>query len=104
MKEKILLWEVSRRISVEKQEIVEVFLKELAHQEIEGYHYFYPMYSDILQNVERIQTIQIYEDGAIRLHLKPESHYSPKTSIFLDEFKTGYVKYVLEKIFDQTIN
>lgn len=46
-----------------------------------------------------IQTIQIYEDGVIRLHLKPESYYLPKTSIFIDEFKTRYVKYVLEKLF-----
>lgn len=99
MQEKVLIWEVSRRIMVEKQRIVGVFLKELAHQSIEEYIYCYPLYTDILENLERLQTIQIYEDGVIRLDLNSESYCLPKTSIFLDEFKAGYIKYVLEKIF-----
>lgn len=99
MQNSLLIWKDSRRIIVEKEKIIRTFLKELAYQDIRGFYYFYYMYIEIFENIDKIETIQIYEDDIVRLHLIPESHYFPKRSIFIEEPKASNVKFVLEKFF-----
>lgn len=43
----------------------------------------------ILRNLHRINSIQIYNDGCIRIHLK-NSHYETPKSIIIDDYNLCY--------------
>lgn len=104
MNKNILIVEGKNETLVEREELIGAFLKEIALNEvvfnnsIDYMLYILPKYADVLLNVEKIQSIQIFNDGVIRLFLIPEGHHEPKKSIFIKDRDAAETLRVLEKI------
>lgn len=73
MSDKILIRYKSNNLIIKREELAAILTKEFE------YSLDHPF---ILQYLDIINIIQIYEDFVVRLHLK-NSHYEPKTSLFL---------------------
>lgn len=87
--ELILIWHNSKQIFVPKKRIIEKILKENAKRYVAIWNKYSNCYhmefignlNIILENIEDIGTIQIYQDGEVRLHLKCK-HYEEAKSIY----------------------
>lgn len=104
MNKNILIVEGNNETLVEREELIGAFLKEIALKEV-AYNnsidymlYIFPRYADVLLNVEKIQSIQIFNDGVIRLFLIPEGHHEPKKSIFIRDGAATETLSVLKRI------
>ena len=103
MNKNILIVEGNNETLVERKKLIGAFLKAIAvgvaYSDSNKYMlYIFPRYADVLLNVEKIQSIQIFNDGVIRLFLIPEGHHEPKKSIFIKDRDAAETLRVLEKI------
>ncbi len=104
MNKDILIIEGNREIYVERKKLIEAFLKEIAQKSViynnsnDYLLYILPKYADVLLNVEKIQSIQIFNDGLLRLFLIPESHCKFKKSIFIEDRNAAETLSILEEI------
>lgn len=95
-REKILIIIPERTEQILKEKVLEKFLKQIAICRTETeYH----VCNDILTELDNIERIQIYDDNVVRLHLKIRNHFSPKTSIIIEDYHYGTIlKEILYKI------
>lgn len=86
----VLIWYKSRQMLMSKKRIIEILNKENAKKYKETWNKYYEnyrkkfseVYEVILENIDNIGTIQIYQDNIIRLHLKHGHYEKPKSIIF----------------------
>ena len=97
-KELVLIWYGEKQVWVSKKCVVEKLLKENAkiHNLIGEYIYGslnFGTYDYILNEIDNINTIQIYKDNVLRLHLKHKDYEVPKSIILnADEEETELLK------------
>lgn len=101
-KELVLIWYRAKQVWVEKKYIIKKLLKENAKLNRlvkEGIYWTlnFQTYNNILNEIDNIDTIQIYEDDVVRLHLNHEHHERPKSIILIaEEEETELLKKFVE--------
>lgn len=89
-KETVLIWYKSKQMWIPKERIIEKLNKENAKKYEDTWDKANQRYNKellgvcdkILENIDNIGTLQIYEDNIIRLHLKHGHYDKPKIIIF----------------------
>lgn len=101
-KELVLIWYGAKQVWVEKKYIIKKLLKENAKLNRlvrEGICWTLNLetYNHILNEIDNINTIQIYEDDVVRLHLNHEHHEISKSIILVaEEEETELLKNFVE--------
>ncbi len=91
VKEMVLIWYGSKQVRIPKKRVEKVLVKEntkryaiMWNMNKECYHKeFLGIYDNILEKLDKVNTIQIYQDDAIRLHLDHERYEDPKSDILI---------------------
>lgn len=86
-KEMVVIWYRVKKVRITKEDVIEYLLKKNTKTDylhsLVVYDQLYRGTCDIiLREMDNINTIQIYEDNAIRLHLNHEHYEQPKSIIF----------------------
>lgn len=97
MDKKILIWMGQKQKTIYNEELIYILLKELAIQNRYNVgEYFAKKFSCIFENIDKIATIQIYQDGVIRIIFLHEYRKIGK-SIFIEKNDAEELKTVLEE-------
>ena len=101
-KELVLIWYGSKQVWVQKRYVVEKLLKENAKiHNLIGVCIYGALnlgtYDYILNEIDNINTIQIYKDDVVRLHLNHGHYEEPKSIILIaDEDETQVLKGIVK--------
>ena len=102
-KELVLIWYGEKQVWVSKKYVIEKLLKENAKiynpigERIYGILNL-GTYDYILNEIDNINTIQIYKDDVVRLHLNHGHYETPKSIILIaEEEETEVLKILLNK-------
>lgn len=85
MNEKILLWKGSIRKNIDRKKLEMLLLRELAKQDFyKSFWEYWGNFNCIFENIDKIKTIQIYQDEVIRIVLAAKECTQSQKSIFIE--------------------
>lgn len=101
-KELVLIWYGAKQVWIEKKYVIKKLLKENAKlnklvREGICWTLNFQTYNHILNEIDNINTIQIYQDDVVRLHLNHEHYEIPKSIMLIaEEEETELLKKFVE--------
>lgn len=99
MDRKILIWIGQKQRKMYSKELIKILLKEFAIKATYAYDYYAKKFSCIFGNIDKIETIQVYQDGVIRIMFL-QVYVETRKSIFIEKDDAEELKTALEKIFE----
>ncbi len=99
MDRKILIWIGRKQRRMYSKELIKILLKELAIKSAYAYGYYAKKFSCVFENIDEIETIQVYQDGVIRI-IFLYVYGKKRKSIFIEKYDAEELRAALEKIFE----